>query len=115
MIIITIKMEIPTDKTKELSQTLLAIAERIRRARGCMGCDVLINVENENRYRLIGKWKSKNDLNNHLRSVEFSVLIGAMNLLQKQPEIWFDMVSRSKGIEEIHKARDEQKSDNLIM
>jgi quinol monooxygenase YgiN len=108
-------MEIPTDKIKELSQTLLAIVSQIRRGKGCMGCDVLRNVEDENRYRLIGKWKSKNDCNNHLRSEEFSVLLGAMNLLQKRPEIRFDVVSSTKGIEEIHKARDEQKINNLIM
>ena len=107
MIIITIKMVIPTDKKKELLQTLIAITEKIRVKNGCLGCDVLKSVENEDRYSFIVKWESNYDVNKHLTSEEFSVLTGAMNLLKKKAEIKFDVVSYTKGIEEIQKARSE--------
>ena len=109
MIIITIEMYVPTDKTKELLQTLLAITERIRLETGCIECDVLKDVTDENKYRLIEKWKREDDLNNHLHSEEVSVLLGAMSILQKQPVIRLDVVSSTKGLETLRKASGELK------
>ena len=111
LIIITIKMDIPHDKTKELLQALLVIKERMRIENGCVECDFLKDVEDENSYRLVGKWQREDDLNNHLQSEAFSVVLGAMSLLQKQAEIRLDVVASTKGIEAIHKARDAQKSN----
>ena len=112
MIVITIKMDIPQDKTKELLQAMLVIRERMRTENGCIECDFLKDVEDDNSYRLVGKWQREDDLNNHLQSEGFSVVLGAMSLLQKQAEIRLEVVSSTKGIEAIHKARDRQKSNN---
>lgn len=109
MIILTIEMDVPGSKTKELLQTLLEIAWRMRIENGCIVCDVLRDVEDEHRYRLVGKWKRQDDLNRHLRSKEFGVLRGAMNLLQKQPEIRVDVVYRTKEIDGRHKPGDRHK------
>ena len=54
---------------------------------GCIECDFFKDVSNKNRYRLVGKWKGKDDLNNHLQSEEFSVVRGAMSLLENKPDI----------------------------
>ena len=113
MIIITIEIDVPPDKAKELLQTLMAISERIRMETGCIGCEFLKDVGDETRYRIIGKWKRKYDLNHHLRSEAFSVLRGAMSLLQRQPKIRLDVVSCTKGMESLHKVRDEKKRINM--
>ena len=113
MIIITIEMDVPTNKIKELLQTLMAITERIQIETGCIGCDILKVVGSENKYRLVGKWSRVDDLKNHLQSEEARVLLGAMSLLQKQPEIRLDVVSTTKGLEALHKTADEQKTNNL--
>ena len=112
MVIITIKMEIPQDKTKELLQAMLVIKERMLIERGCIECDFLKHVDDEKSYRLVGKWQREDDLNHHLQSEAFSVVLGAMSLLHKQAEIRLDVVASTKGIEAIHKARDAQKSNN---
>ena len=109
MIIITIEMAIPQNKTKELLQTLVLISEQMSLENGCISCGFFKDVSDENRYRLIGKWKNEDDLNNHLRSEEFSVVLGSLSLLEKKAEIRLDVVSSTKGIEAIHKARDAQK------
>ena len=112
MIIITIKMDIPQDKTKELLQALLVMKESMLIENGCIECDFLKDVQDENSYRLVGKWQREDDLNNHLQSEEFSVVLGAMSLLQKQAEIRLDVVASTKGIEAILRARDAQKLNN---
>ena len=109
MIIITIEMDVPTSKIKELLHTLLAITERIQKETGCIACEILKVVGGENRYRLIGKWKEEEDFSNHLQSEESRVLLGAMSLLQNQPEIRLDVVYSSKGLEALQKASSELK------
>ena len=109
MIILTIEMDVPTDKIKELLQTLMAVTERIQKETGCIGCDILKIVGGENRYRIMGRWRRQDDLNNHLQSNEARVLLGAMSLLENQPEIRLDVVYSSKGLESLHKSSGELK------
>ena len=113
MIIITIEMDIPQDKTKELLQTLVLISEQMSLENGCISCGFFKDVSDENRYRLIGKWKNEDDLNKHLQSDEFNFLFGALSFLQKQPRMRLDVVSSIQGIEKKNTARDVQKRNNV--
>ena len=103
-------MDVPTNKIKELLQTLLAITERIQKETGCIGCEILKVLGGQNRYRLIGKWKEEDDFNDHLQSKESRVLLGAMSLLHNQPEIRLDVVYSSKDLEALQEASSELKS-----
>jgi len=50
-------------------------------------------------------WKSEKDLNLHLRSNEYRNVLLVLEMALKQPEIRFDTISSSTGIETIEKAR----------
>ena len=113
MIIITIEMDIPKDKSKQLLPALLLISEQMNLENGCIACGFFKDVSDENRYRLIGKWKNEDDLNNHLQSAEFNFLFGALSFMKKQPRMRLDVVSSIQGIEKKHTARDEKKSNNV--
>ena len=113
MIIITIEMDIPKDKTKELLPALLLISEQMNLENGCIACGFFKDVSDENRYRLIGKWKNEDDLNNHLQSAEFNFLFGALSFMKKQPRMRLDVVSSIQDIEKKYKARDGQKRNNV--
>jgi quinol monooxygenase YgiN len=106
-------MDIPISKQKEFLQTLIVIIERIRMENGCLACDFLKDVVFHNRYKLIGKWKKEDDLNNHLSSEDFSVLRGAMSLLHSPPEIRVYFLSPKKGMEVINKRSDRQSTNNV--
>jgi hypothetical protein len=62
-------------------------------------------VENENILFLKVTWESLHDLENHLRSDSFSVLLGAMTLLNEPPEFEFNEVKVISGMEVIREAR----------
>ena len=93
MIAVTISMEVPQEKTREFLQTILLIIKSMRREKGCLGYHFYHDMEDENKFRLVGKWAKQEDMNNHLRSDTFSVLLGSMNLLQESPDIRFYEVS----------------------
>jgi quinol monooxygenase YgiN len=105
MIDATIKITVPPEKRKEVLQTLKAILGPIRREQGCISCNCYVDVETENIIFFKEEWKTCEDLNTHLRSSHFGILIGAMKLLNKEPDIRFNTIASTAGAETIKTAR----------
>lgn len=101
----TIKMTVPPTKRKEVLQTLKALLGPIRREQGCISCNCYLDVENDNIIFFNEEWETSEDLNTHLRSVHFGVLIGAMTLLNKEPEMRFNTIASTVGAEAVKAAR----------
>ena len=105
MILAIIEMNARPAKQKELLQTLHAIIEQIRNEKGCTKCSACQDIENENIFSLIEEWTTRQDLNNHLRSDIFTVLLGAKNLLSEPHEMSFNKITSTTGIETVKKIR----------
>jgi len=105
MIETTIKMTVPVEKRKEVLQTIKAILGPIRRERGCVSCNCYVDVDDESVLFFEEEWKTREDLENHLRSDHFGVLNGAMRLLRMEPDIRFNTISSTDGPEAIRAAR----------
>jgi len=105
MIDATIKMTVPPEKRKELLQTLTAILGPIRREYGCISCNCYVDVEAENILFFMEEWKNSEELDIHLKSAHFGVLIGAMKLLNIEPDIRFNTISSTAGVDAVKAAR----------
>ena len=105
MIDATIKITVAPEKRKEVLQTLQALLGPIRREQGCISCKCYVDVEAENSIFFREEWRTGEDLDTHLRSVHFGVLIGAIGLLNKEPEIRFSTIASTAGAEAIKAAR----------
>ena len=105
MIDVTIKMMVPPEKWKEVLQTFKSKLGQIRHEHGCLSCNCYMDVEAENCIFFREEWKTKEDLDTHLRSAHFGVLIGAMKLLNKEPDIRFNTIATTAGAEAIKAAR----------
>jgi len=105
MIDATIKMTVPPEKQKEVLQTFKAILGAIRREQGCISCNCYVDAEADNIIFFKEMWNSSAELDTHLRSIHFGVLIGAMKLLIKEPEIRFDTIASTVGAEAIKAAQ----------
>jgi quinol monooxygenase YgiN len=105
MIDATIKITVPPEKRKEVLQTFKEILGPIRREQGCLSCNCYVDVEAENIIFFIEEWQSREDLETHLRSSHFGVLIGAMKLLNKEPEFRINTIASMAGAEVIKAAR----------
>ena len=105
MIETTIRMTVPVEKRKEVLQTIKAILGPIRLERGCIRCNCYMDVEDERILFIEEEWKTKEDLENHLRSDCFGVMNGAMRLLRSEPEIRFNTIASTAGVETITAAR----------
>ena len=85
MLVATIRIQTNPENRKELMQTLQSLSDPIKGETGCKSCRVYREVGNGEAVILIQEWESRNHWDNHIRSDDFAVMMGAMSLLQ-EPE-----------------------------
>jgi quinol monooxygenase YgiN len=108
VIIVRITMNALLEKRTEVLQTLLSMIEPTENERGCLSCHVLRDIEDENVFSLIDEWETREDLDQHMKSAIFSVLLGTKSLLCEPPNIQIHTVSNSEGMEAVNAARDKR-------
>jgi quinol monooxygenase YgiN len=105
MIIVRIILDVLPEKQLEVRQTLLALVKSGGKEPGCLEYFVFGNIQDQNRFGLHQEWKTRDDLDQHIRSHRFGVLLGTRTLLSKPPSIKIHTVSQTQGIEAIHAVR----------
>jgi quinol monooxygenase YgiN len=108
VVIVRITMNVLLEKRTEVMQTLLSMIEPTENGRGCLSFHVLRDIENKNVFSLIEEWETREDLDDHIKSDRFSVLLGTNSLLCEPPQIEIHTVSQSEGMETIHAARNKK-------
>jgi quinol monooxygenase YgiN len=105
MIVVRIAMNVLPEKQKELVQTILSMIGPMEKEAGCLSCALFCNVEDKNLLNLFEEWQTRKDLDRHLRSEMFSVLLGTKSLLCDPSQIQIHTVSHSEGMETVKAAR----------
>jgi quinol monooxygenase YgiN len=89
-------MKVFAEKRKELSQTIVSLIASLRTAMGCRRFDFYRSMEDGNELCIFEVWDTRENLNRHLKSEEFRVLRGAMNLLREPCEMMVHTVPAGK-------------------
>jgi quinol monooxygenase YgiN len=84
---------------------LRSTAEWSRVKHGFLSSRIYEDVQEHNVLMFEEIWGSEEDLECHLRSDEYQKVLLVLEMAFKQPEIRFDTISSSTGIETIEKAR----------
>jgi len=105
VIIVRITMKVLPEKQLEITQTLLSMLEPTENESGCRSCRVLRGIEDKNVFSLIEEWETRADLDDHIKSDRFSVLLGTKSLLCEPPQIEIHTISHSEGMEAIDAVR----------
>jgi quinol monooxygenase YgiN len=101
----SIRMTIPTQKRNEALKILKSISENCRFNTGCLSSNIYGDLQENNVLMFEEVWRTEEDLEVHMRSDEYLNLLLVLEMSFKQPEIRFDNISISTGIETIEKAR----------
>ena len=104
-------MDILPEKQKEVMQKLLSMIETVRKEKGCLSYEVFCDIDGKTVFNLIEEWEIRGDLERHIRSERFSVLLGTKSLLAKPLEMKIDTVSHTEGEEAINAIRDKGASN----
>ena len=105
MIRSAVKMALPADRMEEAMAIIGPMVERTRVERGCSGCELHRDALDGDVLVLEEWWEAEEDLERHLRSEEYRNVLLVMEMALDPPEIKFETVSCSTGVETIEKAR----------
>ena len=105
MIVVKIILNVLADKQLEITQTLVSLIEPVGREKGCKGCSVFCDIQDKNRFCLIEEWQTSEDLDLHIKSHMFGVLLGTKPLLSESLDIRIYTVSHLQGMEAIDEVR----------
>ena len=105
MIQATVRMTIRPEKNAEVFKILRQAVEACRINPGCLSSHIYGDLQEKNVLLLAQVWSAEEDLARHIRSEEYRNLLLALELAAERPEIRFDVIASSTGIETIEKAR----------
>jgi quinol monooxygenase YgiN len=81
------------------------MAKEIMIERGCLSSRLYHDENEEAVFVCEQVWRNQDDLEQHLRSKDYGHMILLMELADEPPEIKFQTISETAGIEVIEKAR----------
>jgi len=73
----------------------------------CISCRLYRSVEDVRAILLDELWLSEAELQHHLRSERYRKILLVVEMAQEPPEIRFDIIARSSGVDTIEKARNQ--------
>ena len=71
-----------------------------------MSYALFCNLEDSNLLNLLEEWQTRKDLDQHLRSDMFGVLLGTKSLLTEPHGIQIHTIHQSEGMEAVHAVRE---------
>lgn len=99
MILSTLKMIVKPERRSDLLDTMRGMLEPARVERGCLSYRLCEDVENRNAFVLLEEWATQEDLETHFSTDNQRRLLALMDLLSEQPELRFNTVSHTAGME----------------
>jgi quinol monooxygenase YgiN len=94
-----IKIVIKQYKTDEFVKSMRSFSRKIRKEKGCLGYSVYRDSEKENTFSLIGKWRTRPAMEEHFKTPNFEVLIGAARVLGQTFEMNISEGLKTGGFE----------------
>ena len=105
MIVVRITMNVLPQKRLEVLQTLLSMVGPMGNEAGCLSYAAFCDIEDNNCFSLVQEWKTREELNHHLESNRFGVLLGTKVLLCEPLKIQIHTVSQAEGMEAVEYLR----------
>jgi quinol monooxygenase YgiN len=105
MILTTVRIALSDQNLSEALSILKSVAELSKTQCGCLDCRVYRDATNVNVIMFEGKWTNEEELAEYLRSDEYRKVLIVMESALEKPEIRFDTVLSSAGLETVEKAR----------
>ncbi len=105
MITATLRISVSKGKKGEVVRLLRSLIGPTRVETGCMNCHLYQDVNDQDVITWMEQWNSQDDLNCHLRTPQYKRILAALDMSYVQPEIRFDTVVETKGMQLIQEAR----------
>lgn len=105
MILVKITLTAHPEKRMELFQTLFSLIEPVKKEKGCSSYAIFCDITDKNSFCILEEWTNQNDLNHHLKSLRFDVLLGTKPLLLTPPIVQIHTPNHSQGMAYVEDVR----------
>jgi quinol monooxygenase YgiN len=92
-------MLVRPERRSDLLGAMQGMLQPARVERGCLNYRLYEDVENRNAFVLLEEWATQKDLESHIRRDNQQQLLALMDLLSEQPELRFNTVSSTAGMD----------------
>jgi quinol monooxygenase YgiN len=101
----TIRMLIPLNKQSEALEILGNVSAQVQFEPNCISSRIYRGVDEVRAIMVEELWESYHDILEHLQSDDYRRVLMVVEMAEEPPDIRFDSISLSGGIEVIEKAR----------
>ncbi len=105
MIIATVKIIPVHEKRRELLEVLLSVKGRVLAEAGCLCSCIYEEYGDDNGVLYVEKWQSFAALEHNLKSSSFAMVLEAVELSAREPEICFHDVAETMGLDLVERVR----------
>jgi quinol monooxygenase YgiN len=77
----------------------------VRLERGCLGCLVWEETDDDTTLHYAEEWASESDMKRRVQSDRFTSLLAVMEAAAEPPEVYFDFVARRRGLDYVAELR----------
>ena len=102
---LTIELRARPGKFQELYQTLQGLLPTIRKAKGCKGCRIYCEVDDEEIFSLSLHWEALATLEHYLQTVSGFALLGAIDVLSEKAKVRFSQNGPWEGVDALKRIR----------
>jgi quinol monooxygenase YgiN len=93
------------DKRSEILKSMRSTVGPTRVQQGCIECRVQIDAVDPEVLTLIQTWKTRADLERHVKSDVYRTVLAIMESSMNRPEVAFHTISKTEGLEAVKKLR----------
>lgn len=101
----TIRMLIPLNKQSEALDILGSVSAQVQFEPSCISSRLYRSVDEVRAIMVEELWENDEDILRHLKSEAYRRVLLVIEMAEEPPEIRFDTLARSSGVEAIEKAR----------
>jgi len=105
MIVSTVRVAISDQDRAEVLRTLRVFMGHTTAQAGCAGFSLLQDVSNPEALTICDKWVTREDLDEHVRSAEYRLLLAVVDLSLTPPDISFDELEHIGGFDLVQALR----------
>jgi quinol monooxygenase YgiN len=99
MVLATLRMIVRPNRRSDLLEAMRGMLEPARVERGCLSYRLYEDVDNRNALVLLEEWETQEDLERHISKNNQRRLLALMDLLSEQPELRYNTVSHTVGMD----------------
>ena len=105
MKVTVVRVRVPTEDREAVVKSIQRVLEPTRVESGCLGMQCGCDIEDENALVIIERWATQEDLEQHIRSDQYRVILSVLESSSEDPEVQFHEVSGTAGMEVIFETR----------